>query len=119
MIKTRELVRPGDCFTTADSIIKSLSAASTDGQWRSPTAVKSPDFTAVGDLHCPSVEAADSDLMIESAVVKQSPGRTSSRVLIIFPGALGDLICLGPAIRAIQARNPGRSIELMARAELA
>ncbi len=39
------------------------------------------------------------------------------RVLVIFPGALGDLVCLGPAIRAI-----GRShlaVELMARAELA
>jgi heptosyltransferase-3 len=41
------------------------------------------------------------------------------RVLIIFPGALGDLICLGPAIRAICRRHPDDSIELMARAELA
>ncbi len=43
----------------------------------------------------------------------------SMRVLIIFPGALGDLICLGPAIRAIARRSPNDMIELMARAELA
>jgi heptosyltransferase III len=41
------------------------------------------------------------------------------RVLVIFPGALGDLICLGPALRAIRQRNPGCQVELMARAELA
>ncbi len=41
------------------------------------------------------------------------------RVLIIFPGALGDLICLGPAIRALGRMNPGARLELMARAELA
>jgi heptosyltransferase-3 len=41
------------------------------------------------------------------------------RVLIIFPGALGDLICLIPAVRAIIAANPKTSVELMARVELA
>jgi heptosyltransferase III len=39
------------------------------------------------------------------------------RVLIIFPGALGDLICAGPAIRALGRMNPGATIELMARGE--
>src|SRR5271163_3724038 len=42
-----------------------------------------------------------------------------SRTLIIFPGALGDLICLIPAIRVIAARHPESSLELMARFELA
>ena len=41
------------------------------------------------------------------------------RVLIIFPGALGDLMCLMPALAAISRRHPGASIELMARFELA
>ncbi|MGH7815041.1 MAG: glycosyltransferase family 9 protein [Candidatus Binataceae bacterium] len=44
-----------------------------------------------------------------------SPGR----VLMIFPGALGDLICAGPALAEIARRHRGASIELMARAELA
>lgn len=41
------------------------------------------------------------------------------RVLVIFPGAIGDLICFGPALREIAGRNPGAAVELMARAELA
>jgi heptosyltransferase-3 len=41
------------------------------------------------------------------------------RVLIIFPGALGDLICLGPAMRALARRHRDTAIELMARGELA
>src|SRR5690349_6924301 len=41
------------------------------------------------------------------------------RILVIFPGALGDLICLIPAIRSLAARRPGDSVELMARGELA
>jgi len=41
------------------------------------------------------------------------------RVLIIFPGALGDLICLGPAMRALARRHRDATIELMARDELA
>ncbi len=42
-----------------------------------------------------------------------------NRVLVIFPGALGDLMCLMPALVAISRRHPGASIELMARVELA
>src|ERR1700681_2335151 len=41
------------------------------------------------------------------------------RVLVIFPGALGDLMCLMPALSAISRRHPGAAIELMARLELA
>jgi hypothetical protein len=41
------------------------------------------------------------------------------RVLVIFPGALGDLMCLTPALAAISRRHPGASVELMARFELA
>ena len=44
---------------------------------------------------------------------------STGRVLVIFPGALGDLICVMPAIVAIARRHPGASIELMARFELA
>jgi heptosyltransferase III len=44
---------------------------------------------------------------------------TRDRVLVIFPGALGDLICLLPALRAVARRHRGYSVELMARAELA
>lgn len=40
-------------------------------------------------------------------------------ILVIFPGALGDLICLVPTLRAIARRHPGAPLELMARAELA
>ncbi len=43
----------------------------------------------------------------------------SSRALIIFPGALGDLICLVPTIEALARRHSGAAIELMARNELA
>ena len=42
-----------------------------------------------------------------------------TRILVIFPGALGDLICLGPALDAIARANPGAEIELMAKPELA
>jgi heptosyltransferase-2 len=44
---------------------------------------------------------------------------TIDRVLVIFPGALGDLICLIPTVRAIAARHPRAAVELMARMELA
>jgi len=44
---------------------------------------------------------------------------TIRRVLVIFPGALGDLMCLMPALSAIARRHQGASIELMARFELA
>jgi ADP-heptose:LPS heptosyltransferase len=43
----------------------------------------------------------------------------SARVLIIFPGALGDLICLAPTLAAIARRHPTAELELMARYELA
>ena len=43
----------------------------------------------------------------------------ASRVLIIFPGALGDLMLLAPTIAAIAKRHPAATIELMARYELA
>ena len=43
----------------------------------------------------------------------------TERVLVIFPGALGDLVCLGPALNALARRHPGTAVELMARAELA
>jgi heptosyltransferase III len=43
----------------------------------------------------------------------------SARVLVIFPGALGDLICAGQAIAEIARRHPEAKIELMAKAELA
>lgn len=41
------------------------------------------------------------------------------RVLVIFPGALGDLVCLGPALRVLARRHREASLELMAREELA
>src|SRR5579863_9608467 len=44
---------------------------------------------------------------------------TDERVLVIFPGALGDLICLIPALRALLRRHRGAALELMAREELA
>jgi ADP-heptose:LPS heptosyltransferase len=43
----------------------------------------------------------------------------AARVLIIFPGALGDLICLAPTIDAVARRHRGAELELMARLELA
>ncbi|MDB5107805.1 MAG: putative Glycosyl transferase, family 9 [Candidatus Binatus sp.] len=43
----------------------------------------------------------------------------SERVLVIFPGAIGDLICVMPSIDAIARRHRGAAIELMARGELA
>jgi len=45
--------------------------------------------------------------------------RAIKRVLVIFPGALGDLMCLMPALGAISRRHPGALVELMARFELA
>src|SRR5258708_39507850 len=45
--------------------------------------------------------------------------RPIKRVRVIFPGALGDLMCLLPALAAISRQHPGASIELMARFELA
>ena len=50
-----------------------------------------------------------------------TPGTNTSvkRVLVIFPGALGDFVCVLPAIEALAMRHRGCAIELMARAELA
>jgi ADP-heptose:LPS heptosyltransferase len=45
--------------------------------------------------------------------------RLIKRVLVIFPGALGDLMCLMLALGAISRRHHGASVELMARFELA
>ncbi|HVA80007.1 MAG TPA: glycosyltransferase family 9 protein [Candidatus Binataceae bacterium] len=45
--------------------------------------------------------------------------RSERRMLVIFPGALGDLICAGPALRALGRMNPDAAVDLMARAELA
>src|SRR5271166_99644 len=49
----------------------------------------------------------------------EKSARSIRRVLVIFPGALGDLMCLIPALAAIARRHHGASIELMARFELA
>lgn len=50
---------------------------------------------------------------------EKKASRSIRRVLVIFPGALGDLMCLMPALGAISRRHPGASVELMARLELA
>src|SRR5260370_24439502 len=47
------------------------------------------------------------------------PKTSARRVLVLFPGALGDFVCVLPAIDALAARHRGGLIELMARAELA
>src|ERR1700720_2568852 len=54
-------------------------------------------------------------------MVSPTPKRVAQteRVLVIFPGALGDLVCLGPALHALARRHPGTALELMARWELA
>jgi heptosyltransferase III len=44
---------------------------------------------------------------------------TAPRGLIIFPGALGDLICLLPAVHVLVQRYPKIGLELLAREELA
>ncbi|MGH7985532.1 MAG: glycosyltransferase family 9 protein [Candidatus Binataceae bacterium] len=41
------------------------------------------------------------------------------RVLVIFPGALGDLLCFAPALTMLSRRHHGAALELMAREELA
>ncbi len=46
------------------------------------------------------------------------PSTDSPRVLVIFPGALGDLICFVPALRALGRRHRGAALESMAREEL-
>lgn len=55
-----------------------------------------------------------------AGVKQKAAGADRGRpILVIFPGALGDLICLVPAVRAIARRHRGTPLELMARAELA
>jgi ADP-heptose:LPS heptosyltransferase len=49
----------------------------------------------------------------------ESKSGLSGSILVIFPGALGDLICLVPTLRALARRHPGATLDLMARAELA
>ncbi|MBF6559334.1 MAG: glycosyltransferase family 9 protein [Candidatus Binataceae bacterium] len=44
---------------------------------------------------------------------------SGGRMLIIFPGALGDLICAAPAMRALARRHADATVDFMARAELA
>ncbi len=39
--------------------------------------------------------------------------------LVIFPGALGDLICFAPALRAVARRHNLRRVDLVARSDLA
>jgi ADP-heptose:LPS heptosyltransferase len=60
---------------------------------------------------CPSLEQATE----AEPTFRMERGRG----LIIFPGALGDLMCLLPAIHALNRRYPAIGFELMARAELA
>jgi ADP-heptose:LPS heptosyltransferase len=52
------------------------------------------------------------------AVGYHNSGRRE-RILIIFPGALGDLVCFAPAIRALRRRHHQASLELMAHERLA
>lgn len=61
----------------------------------------------------------DSDDKISAMNPTLGKSNSARRVLVIFPGALGDLVCAMPAIEAIAGRSRGASIELMARAELA
>src|SRR5271168_196141 len=49
----------------------------------------------------------------------EKASRSMRRVLVIFPGALGDFVCLLPALGVVSRRYPGASVELMARFELA
>jgi hypothetical protein len=42
----------------------------------------------------------------------------AERVLVIFPGALGDLVCLVPALRALARRHHDATLDLMAREDL-
>src|SRR5260370_16360887 len=42
----------------------------------------------------------------------------SKKILVIFPGALGDLICLYPTLHALARRHRGASLELMANDDL-
>jgi heptosyltransferase-3 len=56
---------------------------------------------------------------IDAMTATNSTIDPARRVLVIFPGALGDFVCAMPAIEAIAGWHRGASIELMARAEVA
>src|SRR3989442_4874950 len=56
---------------------------------------------------------------VSFSILRRPMNESAKRVLVIFPGALGDLICLVPTLRALIPRHRGSSIELMAREELA
>jgi ADP-heptose:LPS heptosyltransferase len=60
-------------------------------------------------------------MVSSSAMVSETSEQAAKveHVLVIFPGALGDLICLGPALRALARRHRDATLELMAREELA
>jgi ADP-heptose:LPS heptosyltransferase len=61
----------------------------------------------------------DSTSMATTGISHEHSASMPRRVLIIFPGALGDLICLGPALGVLAQRYRDSDLELMARAELA
>lgn len=57
--------------------------------------------------------------MTQLVAPASSSSGTRPRVLVVFPGALGDLMCLGPALAVLAARHPGAALELVAREALA
>jgi ADP-heptose:LPS heptosyltransferase len=82
------------------------------GAWRLLTAplhqITEPKIAAARNWHSAVLD-----------LVAMPPSAVTRSVLVIFPGALGDLICLVPTLRAIARRHPDAPLELMARAELA
>jgi len=56
---------------------------------------------------------------LSAMAAPESERFADARVLVMFPGALGDLICLIPTLRALLRRHRGAALELMAREELA
>jgi heptosyltransferase-3 len=77
--------------------------------------MRPPAATPATDTVKPAADANDRLCGMVSAHRREHGART----LVIFPGALGDLICAAPAIRALAGRYPDARVELMARAELA
>jgi Glycosyltransferase family 9 (heptosyltransferase) len=83
----------------------------------------------------PAQTSSEADLIRNTATIKSMPtarvtanpavarSDPAGSSLVIFPGALGDLICLIPALRALARQHPrstpDSTLELMARAELA
>jgi heptosyltransferase-2 len=68
-------------------------------------------------MSVPPHDAPDATLLTMAPSADTADGRPC--VLIIFPGALGDLLCLIPALRALSRRHPDADLELMAPLELA